>query len=74
MASRDYANNCGSAADVAWLAGRSLDELNAELADHVVDWLCPDCGGRQTTPASWTERPICCEWEMVDLIASVRRA
>jgi len=51
---------------------RSFREL--DLVGHVVDWVCADCGSRTTTPANWSEKPICCDWQMVDLPPTVRPA
>jgi ABC-type ATPase with predicted acetyltransferase domain len=49
------------------------NELRESLADHVVDWRCSECGSTKTTEANWSEKPVCCGWEMIDLIGTVRR-
>jgi hypothetical protein len=49
-------------------------EVSHNLAGMVVDFVCADCGRRCTTPGDWERRPVCCGWEMVDLVGSVRPA
>jgi hypothetical protein len=43
-----------------------------ELYGLVVDFFCADCGATATVLATWRRAPVCCGWEMVDSIGSVR--
>lgn len=43
-----------------------------DLQGWIVDWACTECGREVTTAATWTEKPVCCDWEMIDLFGTVR--
>jgi hypothetical protein len=46
----------------------------ADFDGMMVDYLCADCGRRTTVPASQAKPPVCCDWEMVCLVPTVRPA
>jgi hypothetical protein len=50
-----------------------LARLNARLRGLVVDFFCAECGRRCTVEADWEQRPVCCDWEMIDLPFTARR-
>jgi hypothetical protein len=66
---------CGHTdAEADALIEAALDRLNAELRGLVIDFVCADCGRRQTERADWAKRPVCCDWEMIDLLGTLRPA
>jgi hypothetical protein len=56
------------------LIDAEISRLKASLAGWVVDFVCVECGRRRTDDADWHERPVCCDWEMIDLAGTARRA
>lgn len=65
---------CGHSDDEAdVLMAAELARLNARLRGLVVDFFCAECGRRCTVEADWEQRPVCCDWEMIDLPFTARR-